>query len=513
MATPNMGLDLPVVGPSGTAGPTYANMNNAAITLVDSHDHTTGKGVKVTPAGINVNQNFSFSGFGITSLNYAKLVDNTVNVSDFTSVFAKNGDLYWFNAAGNAVQITSGSTVNVSSAGGIGGDYTTSTASVTYSDTTKTYTFTQSPGITGDIAGGSLYIYENISSGKYAKFQVPAGLAANYNLTLPAALPAVKSILALSASGTVSADGDTLLPKSTLDVNNYTLSASVAANALTIALKTLAGTDASASDIASISFRSDTATSGSFVQRNITSALSLVVSSGSTLGHSSATAQYIYVYALDNAGTVELAVSSTLFNDRVVQSSSAEGGAGGADTSSVLYSTTARTSKAIRLIGRLTSNQTTAGTWAAAPTAVTLMPDNPEPKNYVISSSSGSFSTTSASDVDVTNLTATIVTSGRPVIVSIIGDGTSSSSSLEAFKAATTTAQILIKVLRDGAVISHSIISSGGASGTISCIIPAGLSLVFDAVSAGKYVYKIQASTVSTTTANLTRLRLLVYEV
>jgi hypothetical protein len=204
MATPLMNLDLPVVGPSGTIGPTYATMLNTALNLVDSHDHTTGKGPKVTPAGINVNANFNFNSFGQYNVNYLKLVDQSATVSDFVSVFAKDGDLYWKNDGGVDVQITLGNTINAAAAGGIGGDYTTSTASVTYSDITKTYTFKQSPTITGDIAAGSLYVYENVVSGKYAKIKVPTGLAGNYDLTLPSALPGSTLPLFLSSSGVLS---------------------------------------------------------------------------------------------------------------------------------------------------------------------------------------------------------------------------------------------------------------------------------------------------------------------
>lgn len=200
-----MSLDLPVVGPSGTIGPTYATMLNAALTLVDSHDHTTGKGTKVTPAGINVNANFNFSSFGQYNVNYAKLVNNTSTVSDTTSVWCKNGDLYWKNSGGTDVQVTSGNSINVTAAGGIGGDYTTSTASVIYSDTTKTYTFKQSSTITGDIAAGSLYIYENVTSGKYVKLKTTASLAANYNITFPSALPASKLPLQMDTSGNLTA--------------------------------------------------------------------------------------------------------------------------------------------------------------------------------------------------------------------------------------------------------------------------------------------------------------------
>lgn len=155
---------------------------------------------------------------------------------------------------------------------------------------------------------------------------------------------------------------------------NARISPSVASSALTIALKGNDGNDPSATNRVYIPFRSSTAGTGSLTWRSVTAALSTVISSGSTAGHASAQNHYIYVYALDNAGTVELAWSTLLYDDGSVQTTTAEGGAGAADSATTLYSTTARTDVPIRLISRMLSNQTTAGTWAAVPTEVTPYP-------------------------------------------------------------------------------------------------------------------------------------------
>lgn len=161
---------------------------------------------------------------------------------------------------------------------------------------------------------------------------------------------------------------------SSIDALNYSITCSVGASALTIALKTAAGSDPSAGDPVKISFRNATAATGDSTQVSATAATSLVISSGSTLGHSSGVNEYIYVYALNNSGTIELAASTTLFDEGSVASTTAEGGAGAADSRTVLYSTTARSSKAIRLIARLKSNQTAAGTYSAVPTEISLKP-------------------------------------------------------------------------------------------------------------------------------------------
>lgn len=182
-------------------------------------------------------------------------------------------------------------------------------------------------------------------------------------------------------------------PVSTL-LENVGIQTSVSANALTVALKVADGTtNPSASSPVKISFRDATATVGGFVTRSVTGALSVVISSGSTLGCTSAQACTLWVYALDNSGTVELAVRSvTRLDESVVQTSTAEGGAGAADSASVLYSTAARTSKAVRLIGRITITETTAGTWASNATDVTLIRgDAISPTIQTFTSGSGTY--------------------------------------------------------------------------------------------------------------------------
>lgn len=154
-------------------------------------------------------------------------------------------------------------------------------------------------------------------------------------------------------------------------IDNLALATSVGSNALTISLKTKGAADPSSGSPTQIGFRNSTAATGTYNVRSATAATSLVISSGSTLGHSSGSPSWIYVYALDNAGTIELAASSSLFDQSSVITTTAEGGAGAADSISVMYSTTARTSVPFRFIGRLKSTQTAAGTWVANMTEVT----------------------------------------------------------------------------------------------------------------------------------------------
>lgn len=141
------------------------------------------------------------------------------------------------------------------------------------------------------------------------------------------------------------------------------ISASVGSNALTVTLNPC-----------TIDFRSSTLGSGTVNTRTVTTAISMTVSSGSTLGTSSAIASRIVVLAIDNAGTVELAVVNILGGNQLDETNlintTAEGAAGAADSATVIYSTTARTSVPYRVVGFIDSTQSTAGTWATAPSTI-----------------------------------------------------------------------------------------------------------------------------------------------
>ena len=140
------------------------------------------------------------------------------------------------------------------------------------------------------------------------------------------------------------------------------ISASVGSSALTITASAL-----------NLDFRSATLGSGTVTTVSGTPA-SLTISSGSTLGTVNAIASRIVVIALNNAGTIELAAvnisGGTQLDETNLISTTAEGGAGAADSASVVYSTTARTSVAYRVIGFIDSTQATAGTWATAPSTI-----------------------------------------------------------------------------------------------------------------------------------------------
>jgi len=129
-------LAKPAVGT--TTGPQWATDLNTSIDAVDGHDHSTNKGIRITPAAVNINADLEFNDNSATELK--NVIFSTVTAATTSySVYQASGNLYWRNGAGTAVQITTGSAVNAG-AGSISG-MTGTDAGVTYADGSKTFNF------------------------------------------------------------------------------------------------------------------------------------------------------------------------------------------------------------------------------------------------------------------------------------------------------------------------------------------------------------------------------------
>lgn len=126
--SPNMGLVVPVAstGASGTGdvGPGYAqNISTDLLTNIDAHDHSFGKGVQVTPAGLSINADLPFGNNNATTLRAVRFTSQAsglVGVGDIDEIYVKSGDLWYVNAAGQQVQVTAGSALGTGPAGPTG---------------------------------------------------------------------------------------------------------------------------------------------------------------------------------------------------------------------------------------------------------------------------------------------------------------------------------------------------------------------------------------------------------
>lgn len=236
------------------------------------------------------------------------------------------------------------------------------------------------------------------------------------------------------------------------------ISASVSANAMTISALAL-----------SLDFRSPTLGSGAVTRVSGTPA-NLVISAGSTLGTVGAVSSRIVVLALNNWGTIELAVVNLAggvnLNETGVISTTAEGGVGAADSATIVYSTTARTNLAYRVLGYIESTQSTAGFWATAPS--TIQGQGGQALTNMSSLGYGQFwqSVTGSRALSTTYYNTT----GKPIVVSVWKLG------------AVANAAYCVKI--NGVISGYSGLTSAGSTfASIISIIPAGASYSVDPVN------------------------------
>lgn len=261
--------------------------------------------------------------------------------------------------------------------------------------------------VTSTLALGMSYLIKNNSTGAVTVQSSGA------NTVLVVAAGKYVTFTCILITGTTAASWDYQEVPSATQIQPIT--ASVATNALTVTLNPT-----------TLDFRSSTLSSGTVNTRTVGTAISVTVSSGSTLGTMSASQSRIAVIAIDNSGTVELAVvnivGSVTLDESTLISTTAEGGAGAADSASTIYSTTARTSVPFRVVGFVESTQTTAGTWATAPSTIQGAGNKAVIKSDITSGTA--VASTSGTSIDFTGIPSWV----KRITVMLSGVSTSGTS-------------------------------------------------------------------------------------
>lgn len=222
----------------------------------------------------------------------------------------------------------------------------------------------------------------------------PQSAAGTYNFNLPTSagtsgLPLVSagggsSPQTYSALAAVALAGSAFSGSSTMV--NGTIVASVSSNILTVAIKTLAGTDPSSTDPVYFFFRNATAATGDYTVITVTAALNMTINAtGATLGTANTTPFRLWLTAFNNAGTVVLALWQSVtggasptglapLNEAAVASTTGISGTATAAGTFYTPNGTSLTGKAFRVLGYLEygSGLTTAGTYASGPTTIQL---------------------------------------------------------------------------------------------------------------------------------------------
>jgi len=104
-----MFLDLPDVGI--TLGPTWAAKLDTALTAVDYHDHTTGKGKPINSAAIVIDADLSFHSNNLFALRSLSFTNQGSAITTPGSIYEYGGNFYYTNSAGTPIQLTNGSSI------------------------------------------------------------------------------------------------------------------------------------------------------------------------------------------------------------------------------------------------------------------------------------------------------------------------------------------------------------------------------------------------------------------
>ncbi len=180
--SPNMSLVIPTVGQE--PGPQYATDVNASLTIIDTHNHSPGSGVQITPLGLNINTSLSFQQNPATNVSYLQLYPLT-SLSTALCLYSAPGsesptainDLWWNDGNGNKVQITSNGAVYAPAAQIPGESYTLGT-----------FSWRQGAGSTvpANFDIGNIILRPNVAATTYGTtLQVNPSIASSFTLTLP----------------------------------------------------------------------------------------------------------------------------------------------------------------------------------------------------------------------------------------------------------------------------------------------------------------------------------------
>jgi hypothetical protein len=211
-----MQLIVPTVGQE--PGPTYALDINSSLTLIDQHDHSPGKGVQITPAGIDINSALTFNNNPLLNASYVSLQAgasaSTVPQSISSAPISNINELFYTDSNGTITQITANGVVNATAAA-IPGE--------SYDAGTFIWVQTQSslPTRPANFDIGSITLRPNIDGTTNGVILgPPSAISSQYNIQLPL-VPATTSIMQLDNAGNMIA---TLVPdNSTITISSQIL--------------------------------------------------------------------------------------------------------------------------------------------------------------------------------------------------------------------------------------------------------------------------------------------------
>ena len=224
MTSLDMGLPIPIVGVE--LGPTWALNINACLTIIDSHDHTAGNGVLITPNGLNINTDLNFLGNGSTNLKYTRFNAQgspLAGALDVGELYVSGVDLYYNDISGNQIRMTIAGGVNAGT-GSISN--MTPPASATYVAGNSTFVWQSAVNTAANMDFASI-ILRNLTLNSFGlTLSPPNAMGADYTITLPT-LPASQSIMTIDNAGNIATPAVYPLPISAIVVGAFDLKSQI----------------------------------------------------------------------------------------------------------------------------------------------------------------------------------------------------------------------------------------------------------------------------------------------
>lgn len=194
--SPNMSLPIPVVGVD--PGPQWGDDVNSCLTLLDSHNHSPGYGVPITPGGMNINSDLTFQNNNLTNAKTLGMYAQVSDPSTLGCLYYKGVDLYFNDGSSNHIRITqSGS---VSGASGTITGLPFGTASASYVSGSSTFVFQSATNTAANMDIRSLLLRNATVSSFSVTLNPPAAMGSDTALTLPT-IPAQTNVMTLTSGG------------------------------------------------------------------------------------------------------------------------------------------------------------------------------------------------------------------------------------------------------------------------------------------------------------------------
>jgi hypothetical protein len=201
---------LVIPDPGVTPGPAWASELNTALTRVDQHDHSSSNGVKITPSGLNINTDLDINNHSLLNVETLRLLNLNTDAGTATTVYVKNGELFYEDDGANTVQLTDNGSV-AGATGTIGGMDSVPpdinpTASFSTFNLDFTFNHDSARPAKFNISDIQLYPFTQdptTPASDYVSLKSPAALSAQYDWTFPLAVPSKTSPLVWSGAGVV----------------------------------------------------------------------------------------------------------------------------------------------------------------------------------------------------------------------------------------------------------------------------------------------------------------------